>query len=140
MRLNISCIRKILLYVEKHNVFETVGNKTKLHEVSYYELSNADYLKNYSTDDIWYSAIKLFEGNYVNGYFIPSENINKMTRAYVETISMSGHELLDNIREEPIWTETKKKLGSIASVSLSVFSQVAGETAAAYSKRMTGLQ
>lgn len=140
MRLNHNCFRKILLYIESHCIYNnhpTFGRL--LHEVSLDELLNSSELKNFSYDDIHYTIQKLFEANFINGYVLPQNCYSNFDIANISGLTMNAHNFVDNVREEPIWTETKNKLSKIGDVSISIVSQIAGETAAAYSKKMLNL-
>lgn len=141
MKLNKDCIRDILLYVEEHCVYEDdkrFGHR--LHEVTFNELCNAEKLSQYSQDDKHYTVEKLFEGNFIKGYVIPKGTHDKFNYAFIESLSLRGHDLLDNIRPEPVWDKTKGVLQKVGDFSLGIMSQVAGEIMAAYTKKMMGLE
>lgn len=59
MILNHDCFRAILLYIEDKCVYEEIKNKKRMHEVSYYELINAESLSVFDDNDIHYIVSKL---------------------------------------------------------------------------------
>lgn len=140
MKLNKSCIRKVLLYIEEHCVFETnqYGDKV-MHEVSFNTLTQAKELSKYSEDDIRYTIAKLIEGRYICGLILPKNSGFNFEIANINEISLSGHELLDNIRPEPVWKETKNILQKVGDFSLGIMSQVAGQIMAEYTKSMMNI-
>ncbi len=140
MRLNKSCIRKVLLYIEEHCIYENnkYGDKN-IHQVSFFELSEAKELSKYPKDDIKYTIVKLIEGHYIEGRLIPENSGLNFDIAHIKELTLRGHDLLDNIRPEPVWKETKNVLSKVGDFSLGIMSQVAGETMAAYTKSMMKL-
>lgn len=140
MRLNKDCIRDIMLYIEGHCVYYNDPKQGHgMYTVTFKEISLTDELAQYSYDDKYYTVGKLFESRLIGGYVIPKNNFNNYRLAYIETISMHGHELLDNIRPKEVWDETKNVLHKVGDFSLGIMSQVAGEVMAAYTKRMLNL-
>ena len=140
MILNEDCFRDVILYIESNCVYETVNGKKKMHEVSYNEILKTNSLIKFCEDDKRYIISKLFEGEYVTGYVIPKNNYLNYNMASIAGLTMKGHDMAANIKNETIWNETKSKLKGTAKVSLSILSQIVGETAASYSKRMIGLE
>lgn len=140
MKLNKSCIRKVLLYLEEHCVYKKTNfGDSLIHQVTFHELIKAKELSKYNEDDIKYTIVKLLEGNYINGNLIPKNSGLNFNIANISELTLCGHDLLDNIRSEPVWRETKDILSKVGDFSLSVMSQVAGETMAAYTKSMMKL-
>lgn len=90
MKLNHDCIRDILLFVEEN--------------VNYNQ--HADFsaveLKNYSRDEIIYSADKLLEAGFIDGNKISSLGAT-LPSIRITSITWTGHQFLDNIRDESIW-------------------------------------
>lgn len=140
MVLDKECIRNTLLYIEKHcKYYDDKRFGHILHEVSLKELTECEDLKQYDYDAIHYTLEKLFEGRFIQGNYIPSNAPHTFHIAYVKALSLRGHDLLDNIRPEPVWNETKSVLQKVGDFSLGILSQIAGEIMAAYTKKMMGL-
>lgn len=104
------------------------------------ELCRAEELNNYSSEDKYYIVSMLFEGGFVHGFVIPKGRYHNFDIANIDGLTMKGHEMADNIHNETIWNNTKSKLKGAGRISLSIFSQIVGETAAAYSKKMMNLE
>lgn len=140
MKLNKDCVRLVLLYIEEHCVYKTnkFGDKT-MHNVNLYELVNAKEFFGIHKDDIRYTIVKLLEGDYIKGSLIPKNSGVNFDIVSISQLTLRGHDLLDNIRPEPVWNKTKGVLQKVGDFSLSIMSQVAGETMAAYTKSMMGL-
>ena len=139
MKLNKECIRDMLLYIEEHCVFEDnpiVGRR--IHEVSWDEITEALELSKYSDDDKHYTIQKLFEGHYIEGDVIPPNCYHSFDVAHIRELTLRGHDLIDNMRPEPVWTKTKNILTKVGDLSLDIMSTVAGEAMAAYVKSITG--
>lgn len=140
MKLNKDCIRLVLLYIEEHCVYKTnkFGDKT-MHNVNLYELVNAKEFSEINKDDIRYTIVKLLEGDYIKGSLIPKNSGVNFDIVSISQLTLRGHDLLDNIRPEPVWNKTKDVLHKVGDFSLNILSQVAGETMAAYTKSMMNL-
>ena len=137
MVLNKDCIRDILIYIEEKCVYyddKRFGHM--LHEVTFNEICKAEELSQYSKDDKYYTVQKLFEGHFIKGYVIPKDCYDKFNYANITALSLRGHDLLDNIKPETVWNQTKSVLHKVGSFSLSIMAQVAGEIMAVYTKAM----
>lgn len=112
MRLNIDCVRDIMLAVEE-----------KPYKQTYTVSKLSEYLP-YTEDEIEYCCYKLYEASFLelivvntcsSGYAIKS--INELT--------YSGHEFLESIRPKSVWKKTKHVLAEIGSFSLSLAEEIA---------------
>lgn len=140
MRLNKECIRDVLLFVEENcQYYDHPQFGRQLKAVTYILLCESEKFSQYDKYEIYYTVSKLFEGRYVQGYVIPKEAYYNFNYATIEGLSLAGHDLLDNIRPETVWQETKNVLHKVGDFSLGIMSQVAGQTMAAYSKTMMNL-
>lgn len=140
MKLDKDCIRLVLIYIEEHCIYETdkFGNKS-MHNVNLHELIQSKDLLNTPDDDIRYTVVKLLEGGYIKGSLIPQNSGVNFDIVQISQLTLRGHDLLDNIRPEPVWNKTKGVLHKVGDFSLGIMSQVAGETMAAYTKSMMNL-
>lgn len=140
MRLNKECIRDVLLYIEKECIYYDHPNfGRQLKNVGYPNLCEDELLLKYDKYDVYYTISKLFEGQYIEGYVIPQKDYSNFNHAIIEGLTLRGHDLLDNIRPETVWQETRSILGKVGDFSLGIMSQVAGETMASYIKAMMKL-
>ena len=112
MKLNIDCVRDVLL------VAETCPFNSSLH---FKELS--EQLSDYYDDDIAYTCLKLKEANLLS---VVTKTIGSRTTVIkINDISFSGHEFLNNIREPSVWDNVKAIGDKIGANSISAFMQIA---------------
>lgn len=106
MKLIHDCVRDVLLYIEEN--------------LTYNGSINAKSIKtNYSVEDVLYTCDKLFEAKFIQMHKDITGGV------IIGEITYNGHQLLDSIRDDGIWKETKSKVSKIASVSLPIIQQVA---------------
>ena len=118
MKLNYDCVRSVLLAVEKA---EMIDENLSLTPLKVFELF--DGLPEYKDNEILYTVEKLKEAGYINatiqfaaGHFIDGT---------VSSITYSGHEYLDNIREPEVWRKVKSVLAKAGATTLPLISQAA---------------
>ncbi len=118
MKLNYDCARSVLLTVEKSKTIDEELNLNPLTVETIFE-----QLPKYEDNDILYTIEKLKEAGYINaalqfaaGHFIDGA---------VSSITYSGHEYLDNIREPEVWRKVKAMLKNAGAITLPFISQAA---------------
>ena len=118
MKLNYDCVRSVLLAVEKTETIDEDLSLTPLEVVGLF-----DRLPEYKDNEILYTVEKLKEAGYINaalhfaaGHFIDGA---------VSSITYSGHEYLDNIREPEVWRKVKAMLKNAGAITLPLISQAA---------------
>lgn len=113
MKLNQDCIRDLLLYLEEN---------LKLND--YLSISNIS-LKNYSSEELLYTADKLYEAGYLKCSRKVYDNTDLMI--FVSSITYTGHQFLDNIRDDKVFAKTKSILSGFKSVSIEIISETASK-------------
>ena len=118
MKLNYDCVRSVLLTVEKSKTIDEELNLNPLTVETIFE-----QLPKYEDNEILYTIEKLKEAGYINaalqfaaGHFIDGA---------VSSITYSGHEYLDNIREPEVWRKVKAMLKNAGTITLPLISQAA---------------
>ena len=118
MKLNYDCVRSVLLTVEKSKTIDEELNLNPLAVETIFE-----QLPKYEDIEILYTIEKLKEAGYINaalhfaaGHFIDGT---------VSSITYSGHEYLDNIREPEVWRKVKTMLKNAGAITLPLISQAA---------------
>ena len=118
MKLNYDCVRSVLLTVEKSKTIDEELNLNPLTVETIFE-----QLTKYEDNEILYTIEKLKEAGYINatvsfaaGHFIDGT---------VSSITYSGHEYLDNIREPEVWRKVKAMLKNAGAITLPFISQAA---------------
>lgn len=118
MKLNYDCVRSVLLTVEKSKTIDEELNLNPLTVETIFE-----QLPKYEDNEILYTIEKLKEAGYINaalhfaaGHFIDGA---------VSSITYSGHEYLDNVREPEVWRKVKAMLKNAGATTLPLISQAA---------------
>lgn len=116
MKLNYDCVRDVLLYLE--------DNLTINNSIAFPSDIKESLLLKYSKDDLLYTVKILLNKKLILG----DDNFNYATGMYtanIESLSFDGHSFLDNIRDNQVWSKSKKILSAFKSVSIEIISQVA---------------
>ncbi len=118
MKLNYDCARSVLLTVEKSKTIDEELNLNPLTVETIFE-----QFPKYEDNELLYTIEKLKEAGYINaalqfaaGHFIDGA---------VSSITYSGHEYLDNIREPEVWRKVKAMLKNAGAITLPFISQAA---------------
>ena len=123
MTLDYNCFRKILIYIEKHCVYESTANGRRMHEVSFHEICNADELEEFDEETKHYIVSKLFSDYYVNGRTIPKDDYENFSVAFISSLKMKGHNMVDNISNEHIWHKAIEAIDISGKVSIDILAR-----------------
>ncbi|MEH6891884.1 DUF2513 domain-containing protein [Bacillus sp. JJ864] len=126
MKLNQDCVRDLLLELEEKL---TINDHFLLPH-----FNNLDTVSKHGFDDTFYSFSKLLEASYLNGSYKYASG--ELFHLSVDSISWNGHQFLDTIRDNEIWSKTKNAVGSLSSASISIMSSLA----TSYLKQKFGLR
>ena len=113
MKLNHDCVRALLLYLEENLEFD---NALSVSEI---------IIDEFDSQDIMYSAFKLYEADYISGQIVPQ--MNAYPGLKINSITWEGHKFLDTIRDSKVWSNTKSVLSKVSSTSISFASTVASQ-------------
>ncbi len=113
MKLDPNCVRDILIAVE-----ENTGYNVQF--IYPTQLDKAPILSKYDSDVVKYHI----EQCLMNELIIISETTLTGTY-YIRWLSPKGHEFLENIRSDNIWTDVKAISAKVGSSSLSTLVQIA---------------
>ena len=125
MRLDPSCVRYVLTYIEENVGY---GNSLRAEKIP---------LENFNKDDVIYTADKLAEANFINADV--SYNIYGEPYILINSLTWSGHEFLDNIRDDNVWKNTKNIISKFSSVSLTLVSNIASQVISAMIKNQLNI-
>ncbi len=128
MNLNPDCVRDVLLAVEACPFNETL-NVGKLSAL----------LPNYSEEDLWYTCLKLKEGNLIDADTVPAMTSVMPGIKAITCLTYNGHEFLANIQKDTVWTGVKDIAKQLGIASLSGLVQIASGVATALIKAHFGL-
>ena len=110
MKLNHDAVRFILLTIEIE-----IGNDKRVENTYFHN-------KGYNNSEVDYAIKLLYDEEYIEGVDISTLG------AYgykIFGLKWKGHDLLDNIRDDGVWKETKSKAARVGSASLNILSQIA---------------
>ncbi|WP_406589972.1 DUF2513 domain-containing protein [Bacillus atrophaeus] len=117
MKLDHDCVRSLLLELEGKLSLNSFFDNSHIKELKTYE--------EFGEEQTFYATLKLIEAKFLNGssqfYFDESYEF------VISSISYSGHEFLDNIRDSKIWSQTKSSISTLSGVSLSIIGSVAAD-------------
>lgn len=125
MKLNHDCIRDVLKHVENDLHFTEMKQSLALS------------IDGYSHDEVTYTLMLLVDSGYIIGD-IRKYNDGAVNVLY-KHLTMKGHELLDNIRDDNVWKTTKEKLSKISSVSIGIINDVAAQVISNILSKQLGL-
>lgn len=115
MELNHDCVRTLLLEIE--------SNKQLGEPLTEYNFKDNVIFNNYDFDTVMYSLLKLREAGFVNCTLEFSEG--KLYAWIINDITWSGHEFLDNIRDNETWQKVKSVASKTSSMSLTLSGKLA---------------
>lgn len=116
MKLNRECVRQILLVIETDIDYDSFMNKSTL--------INHPKLQAFSSEEILYAILRLDEAGFIKCNYDSAEN-ETIYFLFLQGLTWSGHEFLDSIRDDKIWSFIKSTISKTCEVSLSVLCQFA---------------
>nr|DAW40772.1 MAG TPA: Flagellin, PadR, transcription factor, DNA.8A [Caudoviricetes sp.] len=137
MKMNLDCIRDILLYVEENLIIEiSNGTQEQSKELTLLTLCN-DLKTKYTEGDIWYNAWILSDAKFLE---ITNINSNILRNNRIVSITYTGHQFLETIRPKTVWEQTKMivtKAGSsalqfVASTAQMILAECAKQAVASF--------
>ena len=133
MKLDVACVREILLYLESDP--STITNENGAVEVvgTWFE-QICENLPNYSPETIYYTLARLEEGGYVS--LSTQWAGNGLNMCCVNYITYSGHEFLEKIRPDTVWKTTTNIAGKVGSFGLQMIEKIAEGVATAYINKL----
>lgn len=115
MKLNHDCVRHLLLEIE--------SNKKLGEALSEYNFKDNIVFEKYDFDTVMYTLLKLKEAGYINVKLTWSSG--KIHAWIINDITWSGHEFLDNIRDDKTWKYVKDVAKKSSSISVSLLGKLA---------------
>lgn len=127
MKLNPDCVRNILLTLEESDSYQAF----MMFESG--TVSKCSRLTDYSLEEVLYHLKKCDEAGFLTDvqYFPESVLVNGL--------HYRGHEFLNNIRENKVWSGVKSVAGKIGTNSLQGLTQIAATTITSLIKAQFGL-
>lgn len=133
MELKQDCVRLVLIGLENQKI-----------EMMYSGFSEDQLVKafsndTFSDDDIRYTLYQLANGGMISAKQAISPNKLGIKQLQVFDITWKGHEFLDTIRDDKVWSKTKKVASTFSSVSLGILQTIASKVIVGLIKEQTGL-
>lgn len=119
MKLDYDCVRDVLLVIEE---VTTITDDFALKDVLFINIVNK--LESYSDKEIFYTTRKLEEAGFIltrndNDTRKNSFDINDY---YIKDITFKGHQYINSIRDEKIWSKVKQ---TVKTLTFSIILQAA---------------
>lgn len=113
MKLNLDCMRDILVFVESMQ-YGKVWSMKNLH----------DLLPNYEDSELQYHCLKLIECGFLNAK--STRTVNSPPQIFrIYDLTYEGHQFLADIRSDNTWNKTKEIAKNVGSESLSAIREIA---------------
>ena len=130
MKLNLECIRSVMLTLESELSFADNGDCLTKNDVALEHL--CELLPEYQKEDIFYSLFNLDQAGYLR--ISVHWGNGSVYECIVNYMTYNGHEFLNEIRDDKRWNKVKSITTTIRNYSLSAVSSIAeGVTSAAIS-------
>lgn len=113
LKLNHDCVRAVLLAIEELRPDQLLYTDNS---------QSSSILADFSNEDILYSVERLLEAGYIDAIDASSMDGSSYL---VKNITWSGHQFLDNIRDDGIWKKTKATASKLTGVSLPILTELA---------------
>lgn len=114
MKLNLECVRDILITIENHNS-----------PMNMYTDEFCSLLPHYKQQEIIYCCEKLYEGNYLNLDYIYLPTSSKPILRGICDLTFQGHEFLGDIKLDSNWEKLSTIFRKGSSASFKTITNVA---------------
>lgn len=111
MRLDHDCVRGVLLAIE--------SELSPYDRVIYQRLSKSEHLQGLSGEHARYAFRVLWKAGYIDGVSGYDDEVS------IHGLTWEGHQLLDNLRDETVWSKVKAKTSFLSSVSVDILAATA---------------
>ena len=113
MKLNLDCVRDILIWIEENIKVNDDNSFTVKYLI---DLNNN--LPQYDEDEIYYTIYNLFQVHFIEGKFLllPS---GYLKICEIHNITWNGHQFLNNVRPKPVWDAAKAEASKLSLMSIS---------------------
>lgn len=129
MKLNIDCVRDVMLTLEEAEYGEPTTISTLCKKLE----------EKYTNEEITYTCLKLDEGGLIDAMLVPMAKSSMNGVKSINDITFEGHQFLNNIRDNKVWGKTKTILSKVSSVSISFVSSIASQVLANFISQYMGL-
>ena len=122
MKLNYDCLRSLLLTLEE---FENIDENLNYQSMTLDDMEKA--LPDFPKNVIAYTTLKAEQGGLINAQIMNADNSIYM--CIYSSLTYDGHQFLDNVRSNSIWSRTKSIAKKLGCTSLNSLMSIAGKIA-----------
>lgn len=126
MKLNPDYVRDILLYIEETLDYNTETVTPQHNELWYGKILDEERFKEHNKQQLLYALEILLKENFIECATPPVFNNGNIRNAIIVGLTYSGHDLLDNVRNNTVWNAVKQKAKKIGGISLNTLAKSAG--------------
>lgn len=135
MKLNMDCMRELLIYLSNNLKIETgILQKKIFCGIDLRNLYEDQNLSCFSSDDIFYSAYNLMSCNFIEAK--AGDQARPPVTYSIFNITYAGHQFLESIREPTAWERTKNIASAIGNHSLKFLEDTAQKVAVEMGKTL----
>lgn len=113
-----SCIKDVLIYLQEHLHYEKSGKHSEINWLTI--ITDNELNENYPQETIKYTIEKMIEGNLVRVSKFKRDAHNTIIMCFIDDITITGHNFVDNARNDTVWNHFKNKLSKVGKVSLPI--------------------
>lgn len=139
MRINIECLRDVLMYCIDCLDYSENGNVWKIDAVDLQDVYKSKDLCEYQKKDIMYSIIKLKEAGYIIIAHEQPRNETYINDCLIMDVTMKGHQFAETIKEPNVWEKTKGIVSKIGNHTLGFIETVAHDIAVESAKQAVNI-
>lgn len=122
MKLDYDCLRSLLLKLED---FENLDDNLHHQSMTLDDMEKA--IPNFSKNEIAYATLKAEEGGLINARLVNADDC--IYTCIYSCLTYDGHQFLDNVRNNNIWSKTKSIAKELGCSSLRSLASIAGKVA-----------
>lgn len=133
MKLNPDCVREVLIYIEE-NTFLTMDEKLKpiKHTLWTRPLLQHCEEKGLSAEDTFYALYQMVNNGYIDAS--PETVGGEIVSYTIRDLTLRGHELLDSVRSEEMYSKVKDVAAKIGGTTLETMAYIGKNVLLAFVK------
>ena len=123
MRLDLDCVRELLLCVEEETGI--TKNYVIMRGLAFSKPNGFDISDEFTNETVIYHIKQCVDSGLIE------EGRGTMREIWIEDLTPKGHEFLANIRDNNNWNEIKKQVINVGATALNVITQIASNVISA---------
>lgn len=135
MRINIDCLRDVLLYCINNLDYIENGYIWKCEVVELNDIYKSEDLQQYPKKDIMYSVLKLKESEYIKTSCEQPKEATYINDCVIMDVTMKGHQFAETIKEPTVWEKTKSIANKVGNHTLHFLENLAHDVAVEIAKQ-----